>query len=417
LAFTRNPATGLPATYTGTQEVDAIILFDQPSQIRIEGVGAPDSIILNALALDVQALRDYKVYGNDGGDSITVSSNIFSSIVQGGRGKDILFINAIATNSFIRGGNNDDFMSFVSGSSTTFNGNKGSDTLEVGGGNFSNSSIFGGSESDRIDLFGSVLTNTTVNGDNGADFINTFGNVSSQNSSINGGAANDIITVNPGNFSSLLINGGNDNDIIDILCGGPAPGFTNSGNNTINGDAGNDTVSFRNVGPAVSFITGNNTVDTSTGADTVNFGLGTTTGFNTYVWDRGDSVASTSFANGVPAPPADPLRLDNTDKITFGNGVDVITGFSAANDVINLDFTPTLPIDNINGQLLTDVLQVTGIFEITGTYTGNVFEVNAAGVNYLYVLSGANNTIGNTVNGASTNMVISDTKLFDVNFV
>jgi hypothetical protein len=414
LAFTRNPATGLPATYTGTQEVDALVLFDQPSQIRIEGVGAPDSIILNALALDVQALRDYKVYGGDGGDLITVSSNIFSSIVQGGRGKDSLLINAIATNSFIRGGNNDDALSFFSGNSTTFNGNKGSDILQAGAGNFSNSSIFGGSESDRIDLFGSVLTNTTVNGDEGADFINTFGNVFSQNSSINGGAANDIITVNPGNFSSLLINGGNDNDIIDILCGGPVPGSPNSGNNTINGDAGNDTVSFRNVGPAASSITGNNTVDTSTGADTVNFGGGTTTGFNTYVWDRGDSVASTSFVN---VAPADPLRLDNTDKITFGNGVDVITGFSSANDVINLDFTPTLPIDNINGQLLTDVLQVTGIFEITGTYTGNVFEVNAAGVNYLYILSGANNTIGNIVNGASTNMVMSTEQLFNANFV
>ena len=56
MAFTRNPATGLPATYEGTNNPDQLILLDQASDITISGLDADDNIVIGTYGGGLQTV-------------------------------------------------------------------------------------------------------------------------------------------------------------------------------------------------------------------------------------------------------------------------------------------------------------------------------------------------------------------------
>jgi len=92
---------------------------------------------------------------------------------------------------------------------------------------------------------------------------------------------------------------------------------TGAGNDNINTAAGKDTISAGS---------GTDTIDAGGGADSVTTGTGSDTSTQTY----GDSVAATAVTDATTeAAMAATVTLAAGDTITFGNGVDVYTDFTA----------------------------------------------------------------------------------------
>lgn len=423
MTFTRNPATGTPATYTGTDEVDSLVLIDQASQITIRALDADDSIIVTGQALTVgagtRALSAYTIYGNDGDDSITISASALSgSLIQGGSDDDTINLVGSATgvltasNTIIRGGADDDSITVSGLSFSTVNGNAGSDTITVTS-VMSNSRVFGGADNDTINLRGRMLA-TNANGSNGSDTINigTTAQLSMVASTIFGGAGHDFIFA-ANNDNDLTVSGDDGNDVITFGA------TTADGDNSITTGSGTDTVTLTNA-------TGDNTINTGIDADLITF-ADAANGNNTVVFDRGDSVAATATnAAGI---------MEDDDTVTFGDGVDRITNFTSATDEIDVDFTAVaatavdgVEVNDSIGVILDDadlntVLNANAIYNLTGALVGNTFTAalaNAAGTTGtgvgIYFLSGQNQTLGDALL-TSTNMIYSSVALAFADFV
>ena len=384
LAFTRSPETGSPATYTGTSAIDTLILADQASSINISGLGANDNIVVSGAALAASALTDFKVYGNAGDDTITVNAAQLSlSTVQGGAGDDRVSFtgtaNALA--SVIRGGADDDTIAIGSSNQSTVNGNLGSDTLTITGNTF-NSRIYGGAANDTININGAVATGTRFNGSKGADTLNVNAAANITNASVFGGEGADAITVAATNASTVYLSGDKGNDVIT------ATGLTVGG--SVFGGEGNDTVNVSGAAAADTFA-----IDTSVGADSVTVGVGT----DTITFDRGDSVASTatSFNNAN--------TVDTNTIVTFGDGVDIITGAATTIDEIDIDMAVPAAFTALNAVARTTVLGAGVIGNATGTIVGNQFTFLGAGQDQLIIVGGGGLTIEQNL-ASSTNIFL-----------
>ena len=392
MAFTRNPSTGLPATYTGTNEVDSLVLIDQPSQITIKGLDANDSVIVTAAALDNRALSGYLIYGNDGSDSITISqANTFSgSLIQGGNGDDGISVTALTTGSTIRGGADNDQISVSGLSASTVNGNKGSDTVTATG-LISNSRVFGGSEDDTVNINFASMRNSRANGSAGSDTMNIGNGTTMVDSTVFGGAGNDFINAN-NNDNNLSVSGDDGNDIVTFGA------VTADGDNSIVTGSGNDEVEL-------IFATGDSTINTGVGADTITLGVGVT-GANTIEFNRGDSVASTANTLGAGGTGL----IADTNTITFGNGVDVISGFTTGDDQVALDFNAAGLVTILDGSALNQVLATNTVYFIEGTLAGTAFTVDDNAASGIYIFSGANQTLTQAIN-TSTSIMYSDSAI------
>jgi len=409
LAFTRNPSdtSVSPATYTADGASD-LLLVDQVRDIAIDGSDKNDLVFVSASALASNALYDYNVRGFAGNDNIDFRANLIQD--------------------------------------STINGNIGNDTMSVGffdgnlvpAGitNLTNSYFLGGKGDDTVTGYG--LNNGEVNGNIGDDVItvDNIGVVAGFNMYIGGGQGNDLITVG-GDYVGSIIDGNKGTDTIDVVLGDHKNSsvnggegddiirsVVNSGGLNLNGDKGNDTIV--GTGAKASTITGgegsdtilsaslggeSSLVDGGVGADFI--GLETvagvqSVGVETVVFNTGDSVAATKTSfQGTKGAAG---KLATGDKITFGNKVDYLTN-ADAKDKIDIDFTPDDVIVANNADLI-DTLLAGEIYEVKGAYntTTNVFEVNAAGTEGLYIIGGSNLSVGQVFTN-STNILISDTLL------
>jgi len=399
LAFTRTPASGSPATYTGTNDVDTLVLLDQPSDITISSLDANDVISVGAAALAVGSLTNFKVYGNDGTDIISVTASLFSnSLVQGGNGKDQIDLSSSnLVNSIVRGGADDDSIRVFNLNQSTAQGSNGNDTLNIFGNVFS-SRVYGGADDDMININNSVVArNSRFNGSKGADSITVAGGADLLQSSVFGGEGSDAINV-LNNSSASFYSGDLGNDNLSIS---QATAIDTKITSTVLGGDGNDKITLSATNTSVTYdVTGGK------GADTLDLGINSV---DVITFNRTDSVASTdqTFTNGNPA------LLDNTDTITFANGVDNITGFGgvgSTRDTINVDISTPATLIPINNSLLTTILEATKIYEVRGSYVGNVFTVNAAAPGALYVVGGGGLTIDQALR-SSTNIFVSTNTL------
>jgi len=410
LAFTRNPSTGTPATYQGSDKADDLFLVDQAKDVRVNGSGGDDIIAISASALAANALYNIESYGNDGDDTMFLSAALVSnSIVQGGKGKDTIGAGAEGfqssfSGSIVRGGADNDTVIVQNANGGTFNGNKGEDTISVLG-NAANAKIYGGSEADSITLDGVLYTNSTFNGSKG----------------------NDILTVNSGTFSGSVIYGGSENDIINVNQGTTdAAGAAVAGTVTainVSGDKGDDQMFVGRATNRLSkatatggegkdtinvAVTTSATVDAGVGADTVDGATSAVLANVTTVFNSGDSVAATANTfTGTTLKDA---------VITFGNGVDVLEGMQAATDKVDVDFTDSAITDLTVAALDTQLL-AGQIYGITGTYAAGAFTAGAGGADALMIVGGGNNTLNNVFK-ASTDMFVTDGFIFvEENFV
>ena len=183
----------------------------------------------------------------------------------------------------------------------------------------------GASSGAALTIKGSLTNGNTI----------TSGSDASETSLLVGGAAKDTITGAAGNDT---IQAGEGNNILDGINGANTI-TAGDGHNTITGGAGVDTVTVGNGFNIIDTEDGNDVITVGTGGNAITGGLGadaitagtTAAGVvNTYVQGLGDSVSdSANTTTGTIAA---------TQTVTFGAGVDVITGFDAlGGDTIDTD--------------------------------------------------------------------------------
>ena len=260
------------------------------------------------------------VNGQAGNDKINGLSG--NDLLRGGTGNDTLI--GGEGNDSLNGGEGDDSLKGGTGNDS-FNGGTGNDLLRGGAGN---DNLFGGRENDTL-LGGTGDDSLTIGssnldilggdqllcGDDGNDTLfasgyqETRGNgytyYVSGNNTLNGGAGDDYLIANFLKGNNLL-NGGDGNDT-----------FSNnySGNSTINGGKGDDLLSYK--------------------TDYYLYGTGgVTTTFNPTT-----NIGSiTQGTNRVSYKNIERLEITGTlydDLIVGGNGDDTLNGRYGGNDTLN----------------------------------------------------------------------------------
>ena len=397
MAFTRNPSdtSVSPATYTADGPSE-LILTAQPKDIAIDGSQGTDTISVNANGIETRSLTNYNVRGFEGNDIITFAANTISnSVINGNIGADVMTLTTgNFTNSYFLGGKGDDTVkSFgVNGGEVNgeVNGNIGNDTLDIRDGG-ANMYVGGGKNNDLIDVRGDFVR-SIIDGNKDNDRINIVGG-NHTDSSVNGGEGDDIITSADGKSSGLVMNGDLGNDILVSI---------GDQNTLMTGGEGNDTIDSVSNAGATSIING------GVGADVITIsGGGRAASLETIIFNQGDSVAATEFAE---------ITSSGNSIVIFGNGVDTITGLTGGSDKVDINFTPPAAIKNGKNLAFSTILEVGTITEFQGTFANNEFTLGAGG-DYLYIVGGENQTISQTFTSSSNMFVNAGSKLSIGDFV
>jgi serralysin len=222
--------------------------------------------------------------GNDtilgGGGNDTLFGGNDNDSVVGGLGNDVIDGGAGADRLF--GGDGDDQLANGDGNDFA-EGGAGNDTItDTGGVN----TIDGGLGNDSISVTAAVANQTVLGGD-GQDTITVFNAVGSTNS-IDGGAGNDSITGGDavdsilGGTGNDTIRAGNGNDTVfggdgdDLLAdfGGNDSASGGNGNDTLLGDLGNDTLNGDAGNDALQGGAGSDRLFGGTGNDAITYADG-----------------------------------------------------------------------------------------------------------------------------------------------
>ena len=409
---------GAPDSFVGTSGVDTISLVNSSGDFVLTALAEDDDVQFLGSG-NAPAVVDATLKGGEGYDFFT-GGGLFSNVrVEGNADDDDLsFATSTFAGSSLLGGKGDDEIFVNTLNQSLINGNIDNDEIEVD--NSTSSMIFGGKGADEITIgvgAGGDLLDSVVNGDKG----------------------NDLITINTSFFSLSTVYGGDGEDTIT------AAASTNDGV-VISGDAGADTLIGSKEADTIMGGDGNDLITAGKGADLVNFGSGTA---NRVTQNIADSVAATS-ANILTIGSV-PNQFANNSTISFGNGVDVITGAGSltANTVDStgnivrdfttgdIDFVGTsatnFQVATIDGlvvsinvtsdttkayaaQAITGTTNFAGTYYVQGTYTGGVFTANAGaaydgvggGADLLLFSAASGTTINSTFFTGNTSMIIID---------
>ncbi|BDI15284.1 hypothetical protein ANSO36C_10860 [Nostoc cf. commune SO-36] len=318
---------------TGATLNSGNILFNGQSSIQ-------DSFdVFNANSTQSSVFRKNTVtFLNDLDNNVNGFDNS-DDVINGQGGDDI--INGLSGNDLLRGGTGNDTLiggvgddTLVAGTRSDFNVNnsEGDDLLDGGDGNDTlfasgyqyypllylegydfrskgNNTLNGGAGDDTLSASGSTGDSLLIGGD-GNDSLNIsgysqllyleddFNSVSSGNNTLNGGAGDDTLSAS-GSKGDNLLSGGNGNDSVSISGGEDYSSnedffsfsdSRSSGNNTLNGGAGDDTLS-------ASGSKGNNLLFGGDGNDSVSI----SGDLNTYNirYYGGSNNESRSFGNNT----------------------------------------------------------------------------------------------------------------------
>ncbi len=252
-------------------------------------------------------------------------------VINGQEGDDK--IDGKSGNDLLRGGVGND----------TLIGGAGNDTLV---GNTGNNSLAYGTGDDSLNLNNSKGNDLLIGGD-GNDFLFAsgdyspvrggsilFGNSISGNNTLNGGAGDD--TLNAGySTGNNTLNGDIGDDYLDAIY--------STGNNLLSGGVGNDYLSvsgfydyeFGNFGRI--YGTGNNILKGGAGEDTLDANY--TTGNNTLIGGAGDDYLDASYTTGnntlIGGAGDDYLNVNNSEgnNLLFGgDGNDILSGGTSGYD-------------------------------------------------------------------------------------
>jgi len=226
------------------------------------------------------------------------------------------------------------------------------------------------------------------------------------NSTLTGGQADDVITA--GNGNNTVVTGAGANTVTagngdNAITGGAGVDTITVGNgyNTITAGAGDDVISVGSGGVLNQAATG---VTGGAGNDAITYAAHAAGVFNIVTQGLADSTVSSAqtFAGGTIAAG---------DTMTFGNGVDTITGFGAANgDLLNVatasTFATLIGASALNSAGGNDLTADTNYFAsgaynaTTGVFT---FAANGTGADTLVLQSGADDGMAGGDNSIVTN--------------
>ncbi|MEH2369984.1 beta strand repeat-containing protein [Nostoc sp.] len=279
-------------------------------------------------------IGDNLLSGDNGNDILSTSPGITT--------EDYFYGYVSGNNTLIGGAGDDQLRAGLSTGDNLLSGGDGNDFLDASGlfqyevSSYTasgNNSLNGGAGNDTLNIDYS-RGNNLVSGDDGNDFLSAsiasndfLGQdfAASGNNTLDGGAGNDTLNINYSRGDNLL-SGGNGNDSLsasevfgnNTLNGGDGNDYLNidysKGKNLLSGDNGNDFLS------AITAL-GNNTLDGGNGNDTIKGGNG-----NDYLTG---GFGNDSLYGG-----------DGTDTFSFNNyseGVDRLYDFNAANEVIQVE--------------------------------------------------------------------------------
>ncbi|MEH2097369.1 beta strand repeat-containing protein [Nostoc sp.] len=282
---------------------------------------------------------------------------------QGGDDK----IDGKSGNDLLRGGAGND----------TLIGGAGNDTLI---GNTGNNSIAYGTADDNLNLNNSKGNDLLIGGDGNDSLFASgdyssirggellFGNSISGNNTLNGGAGEDILDAGYSTGNNIL-NGDDGDDTLNV--------DYSTGDNRLYGGTGNDYLSVSGLytGPFADFArfygTGNNTLNGGTGDDTLN--ANSTTGNNTLNGGIGDDYLDASSATGNNTLSGgigdDYLNINNSkgNNLLFGgDGNDTLSGGTLGNNPYDQVTSGTNAIDGGKGD---DLLSFNYIYATEGITT------------------------------------------------
>nr|MDZ8005914.1 calcium-binding protein [Nostoc sp. DedSLP05] len=256
--------------------------------------------------------------GNAGDDYLSTNFSTGNNTLNGGAGSDTLYTQGSKGNNLLFGGDGNDILNasyFVGGDfklisssgTNTLNGGAGDDTLRA--------------ESSEGNSF--------LSGDDGNDYLSSSGYdvyrsyysfSSSGNSTLNGGVGDDTLLARYSTGNNLL-SGGDGNDYLSVSGDffAVTSGYYNStsGNNTLNGGAGNDTL-------RAEYTTGNNLLSSGDGNDS--FYVRTSSpdivlsSFATQTVDggKGDDLLSVDYTDATGAIATTFNATTNIGEITAG---------------------------------------------------------------------------------------------------
>jgi len=304
LAFTTIQGSGgAPDSFLGTAGVDVIALQNQAGAAFLSARASDDVVTFQSFT---QVLSAATLYGGQGNDSLTdisfLGTNIANSFVYQNEGNDSVTLSGV-TNTLIQGNAGADSIT-INGlaSNSLVNGNQDNDSIFLLSG-ASASSAFGGQGNDSISLTG-ALNASLVQANDGSDVINigTGPATSIANTIINGNAGDDTITFAALTaFSASTVFGGVGDDTINATIAGVGVNINgNAGADNITGSAFADTLGG---GADNDTITGGLLADTMTGGAGVNtFNIvanATVSGTATALTTTGVVDAITDFKVGI----------------------------------------------------------------------------------------------------------------------
>ncbi|MEH1838338.1 MAG: calcium-binding protein [Nostoc sp.] len=335
------------------------------------------------------------VINGQGGDDI-IDGKSGNDLLRGGIGNDTLIggagddtLNDDTGNNSLVGGIGDDNLNVeFSTGNNTLNGGTGNDTLSAGA-TSGNNLLFGGDGNDSLDASYRSISS-------GYDYIASNGN-----NTFNGGAGDDTLSADSP-FGNNLLSGGDGNDYLSKSGYDHYRAyfsFSSSGDNTLKGGAGDDTL-------RAEYSTGNNLLSGGDGNDS----LSTSGYLIPYYQSLYDSSSGNNTLNGGTG--------DDTLRAEYSTGNNLLSG-GDGNDSFYLSPTDTAPSDlvtqTVDGGKGDDLLSVdyslatkgiittfngtTNIGSITaGTYQvsyKNIEQLNITGTDYddLIVGSDGNDTL------------------------
>ncbi len=423
MAFTKKQAANGVDSYIGTSGVDVITL-EESANIFLGAQKDDDSV--NIQGSDGNASR-YTLNGGAGNDTFNERSSVrlTNSLLRSDDGNDTLTLAGLTSSTASGGVGRDTISTSSEMRSSLVNGNQNNDTININAG-ASSSSIFGGIGQDAINLSTSIVS-STARANEGDDTITIAAGTTLNGSTVNGNQGNDLITINQiASFIGSTIFGGIDNDTVnaaastvgivmngddgaDNLTGGSATDTLTGGlgNDNLSGNAGNDRFIVDSGSDAITdfgngggdeVITSATTTTTATvtaanavTAASVNNG---TLNANTAAGIAADSTVS--FAQlGVNGVTLSAAATNNRLLLTGSNQADTITGGGGTDTI-----TSTAGNDQLTGGAANDRYNIAGgTVAITdfGLGGGELVDIGAGAI------VNATINVANTIAGTSDN--------------
>ncbi|WP_442938539.1 beta strand repeat-containing protein [Nostoc sp.] len=331
--------------------------------------------------------------GGTGDDSLNVDSSSGDNLLSGGDGNDSLFASSYQYySSQYQEGDDTQGDDLRLEGNNTLNGGAGNDNLSASGSKGDNL-LFGSDGNDSLSVSG-YYSNP------GGDFFQYYNNRTLGNNTLNGGAGDDTLSAS-GSAGDNLLSGGDGNDSLSVS------GFieynydssvnsVSSGNNTLNGGAGDDTLNTSgSTGDNLLFGgDGNDFLYVSTPLNTRSQYPPATSDLVTQTVDagKGDDLLSVdyTFATGGIISTFD--ATTNIGSITAG------TDLVSYKNIERFNILGTAYNDNIVGNSSNDRLSTGsgGKDTIDGGKGDDVLSVN-----YTFATGGVTSTFDATTNSGS----------------